>query len=422
MTPLQVAAVALITALVIIIGLNFVPPEKKVERNVEHSRGHEDEQIVRELSVLLGPPILDGCNVRALQDGDEIFPAMLDAIRAARRTVTFESYIYWSGDIGRAFAAALSERARANVKVHVLLDWAGSYKVESKLLAEMTEAGVEIKRFHPLNWYHLSRMNNRTHRKVLVVDGSVGFTGGVGIAEPWTGHSQDPDHWRDSHFEFTGPVVAQAQSVFVDNWIKVTGAVLRGKEYFPSLPPVGTMPAQMFSSSPTGGSESMQLMYLLTIANATTSIDLAAAYFVPDRLMLRALTAALARGVTLRIIVPGKHTDSHVVRYASRHSWGELLQAGAQIHEFQPTMYHCKVLIVDQWLVSVGSTNFDSRSFRLNAEASLNVLDRSFAKSLTTVFEKDLARSRQISLAEWAKRPLRERFVEVVTAPLSSQL
>jgi cardiolipin synthase len=421
-STLQIAGIVLLTILVVIIGLNFVPPEKKVEKSVEHRQGLDDGQLVREMSVLLGPPILDGCLVEPLQDGDEIFPAMLAAIEEARKTITFESYIYWSGEIGRAFAGALSARALAGVHVHVLIDWAGSFRIDNVIVDEMEKAGVEVRRFHPLSWYHLARMNNRTHRKILVVDGTVAFTGGVGIADPWTGRATDPGHWRDSHFRFTGPVVAQAQSVFVDNWIKATGTVLRGAEYFPSLTRTGAMAAQMFSSSPTGGSESMQLMYLMAIANATTSIDLAAAYFVPDSLTRRGLLAALGRGVTLRILVPGPHIDSHVVRWASRRSWGALLGAGAKIHEFQPTMFHCKVLIVDQWLVSVGSTNFDNRSFRLNAEASLNVLDRDFARGLTTVFERDLARSREITLAEWRRRPVTQRLREALTAPLASQL
>jgi cardiolipin synthase len=371
---------------------------------------------------MLGPQFVSGNKVQVLRNGDEIFPAMLAAIRVAEKSINFETYIYWSGDIGREFAAALTERARRGVKVHVLLDWVGSAKMDPSLLDAMTSAGVQVQKFHPPHWSHLGRLNNRTHRKLLVTDGRVAFTGGVGIAPEWTGHAQDPAHWRDTHFQAEGPVVAQMQAVFLDNWIKVSGDVLHGPDYFPSLAPVGSSEAQMFSSSPNGGSESMQLMYMLVIAAATHTIDLAAAYFVPDDLTLRALLDALKRGVKLRIVVPGPHIDSDAVRNASRARWGELLAAGATIAEYQPTMYHCKVMIVDGLLVSVGSTNFDNRSFRLNDEATLNIHDAAFAREQTAIFEDDLAKAKPVSFAEWSARPWRERVAERVASLIGSQL
>jgi cardiolipin synthase len=419
---LTVLGVAAATIVLVVLALNFVPPEKKVQKQVRHFGGVDDPQFLREMGTLLGPPILGGNTVKALQNGDEIFPAMLEAIRGARRTITFETYIYWSGSIGKEFADALVERARAGVRVHVLLDWAGSLKMEDSLLDQMADAGVEIERFHPLHWYHLARLNNRTHRKLLVVDGTVGFTGGVGGADHWLGHAQDPEHWRDSHFRFEGPVVAQAQSVFNDNWIKATGEVLRGDGYFPAIRETGEAPAQLFSSSPSGGSDSMHLMYLMAIAAAERSIDLAASYFVPDQLVIDALLHARHRGIEVRVIVPGEHIDSDTVRHASRRSWGPLLEAGVRIATFEPAMFHCKVLIVDQWLVSVGSTNFDNRSFRLNAEASLNVYDRGLAVALTETFEADLARCREVTFAEWTRRPLLDRIREIIVVPLRSQL
>jgi cardiolipin synthase A/B len=290
------------------------------------------------------------------------------------------------------------------------------------MVDQMTAAGVEIRRFHPPHWSHLARLNNRTHRKLLVVDGGIGFTGGVGIASEWTGHAQDPDHWRDTHFSIVGPAVAQLQAVFLDNWIKVTGQVLHGAAYFPVLSPQGNMAAQMFSSSPTGGSESMQLMYLFSIAAATHSIDLSAAYFVPDELTHTALIDALRRGVKVRVIVPGEHIDSDTVRSASRATWGPLLLAGATIAEYGPTMFHCKVMIIDGLLTSVGSTNFDNRSFRLNDEATLNVLDAGFAREQTRIFEDDLAKSKVIGFVEWANRPWTEKLAERWSRLLASQL
>lgn len=413
------------SALVLVGGVlasNFIGGEKKIERHIERLYALEDPRFTDELGVLLGPPFLAGTRVRTLLNGDQIFPPMLVAIRGAQRTITFETYIYWSGDIGREFAEALAERARNGVKVHVLLDWVGSAKMDASLLATLSAAGAQVRQFHPPHWSHLGRLNNRTHRKLLVVDGRTGFTGGVGVAPQWTGQAQDPEHWRDTHFEVQGPVVAQMQSVFIDNWIKVTGDVLHGPDYFPTLAPTGPGRAQMFSSSPSGGSESMQLMYLLAVTAASRSIDLSASYFVPDELTLRALVEAMRRGVKLRIVVPGKHIDSETVRRASRATWGPLLAAGAVIAEYGPTMYHCKVMIVDELLVSVGSTNFDNRSFRLNDEATLNVVDKAFASEQTATFEADLAKSHRVTEAEWLARPIRERIGDALASLLRTQL
>lgn len=411
-----------LTCAAAVTALNFTSGEKKLEEQVRHEYGLHDAQYQRALGVLLGPPITEGNRLEAFQNGDRIFPPMLAAIRGARHTITFETYIYWSGDIGKAFADALAERARAGVKVHVLLDWVGSSKVDEAFVKEMEAAGVQVRKFHKPRWYDLSKMNNRTHRKLLVVDGRIGFTGGVGIAPAWTGDAQDAEHWRDSHFRAEGPVVAQMQAVFMDNWIKATGDVLHGERYFPALSEVGRQRAQVFSSSPSGGSESMHLMYLLSIAAATRSIDLSSAYFVPDELTVRTLVDAMRRGVRLRIITPGPIIDSQTVRSASRAGWGPLLEAGAEISEYQPTMFHCKVFTVDGLLVSVGSTNFDNRSFRLNDEANLNIYDAEFAAAQTAQFEADLKQSRRVTLQAWRDRPWTEKLQEHLAALLASQL
>ena len=405
-----------------LIALNLRAGEKQVEQPLARLYDTGDPQFSRAMGVLLGPPIVDGNRFEVLVNGDEIFPSMLSAIRGAQKTITFESYIYWSGSVGREFADALAERARAGVKVHVLLDWLGSSKLDPDQLATMMKAGVSVQKFHEPAWYHLDKMNNRTHRKVLVVDGKVGFTGGVGIADVWSGNAQDPDHWRDTHFRAEGPVVAQMQAVFMDNWIKVTGQVLHGRDYFPPLTRRGEGAAQMFSSSPEGGSESMHLMYLLAITAAAKSIHLSSAYFVPDDLTRKALIAAARRGVRVQIITPGKHMDAETVRKASRAQWGELLQAGIEISEYQPTMYHCKVLVVDGLWISVGSTNFDNRSFALNDEANLNILDAAFAARQIAIFEEDLARSKPITLGEWKQRPLPEKVIEHTASLLRLQL
>ena len=411
-----------VTVLAVVLVMNFITPEKKIERKIEHRHAIGDPQFHREMSVLLGPSILPGNQVTPYQNGDEIFPAMLDAIASARETINLETYIYWSGDIGQKFADALSERARSGVAVHLLVDWVGSIKMDEEMLDQMQSAGVVVERYRPLHWYNLGRMNNRTHRKLLVVDGRVGFTGGVGIADQWTGHAQDPEHWRETHFRIDGPAVAQMQSAFNDNWIKTTGTLLNGPAYFPPLEPVGEMPAHLFIASPAGGSESMHLMYLSAIAAADHSIDLAAAYFVPDDLIEKALVAARTRGVRVRVLLPGEHIDSETVRLSSKSGWGELLRAGIEIHEYTPTMLHVKLLIVDRELVSLGSTNFDIRSFRLNDEASLNVYHHGFAESMTAVFEADLEHAKQYSYEMWEQRPLREKLAERFVRPFRSQL
>ncbi|MGY1457277.1 MULTISPECIES: phospholipase D-like domain-containing protein [unclassified Luteimonas] len=413
---------AAITALAVVLAMNFSTPEKKIERKIAHRHAIADPQFRREMSVLLGPAILPGNHVVDYENGDEIFPAMLEAIASAQQTITFETYIYWSGDIGQRFADALSERARAGVAVHLMIDWVGSIKMDDEMLDEMKDAGVLVERYRPLHWYNLGRMNNRTHRKLLVIDGRVGFTGGVGIADQWTGHAQDPDHWREAHFRIEGPAVAQMQSAFNDNWIKTTGTLLNGPAYFPPLEPAGDMDAHLFIASPAGGSESMHLMYLSAIAAADHTIDLAASYFVPDELITKALIAARQRGVKVRVVLPGEHIDSETVRLSSKASWGPLLQAGIEIHEYEPTMLHVKLLIVDGELVSLGSTNFDIRSFRLNDEASLNVYNRDFAARMTEVFEADLEHAKQYSYEMWEQRPLREKLAEKFVRPLRSQL
>jgi cardiolipin synthase len=410
------------TVIVIVLGMNFAVPEKQLERHVAHRYGAGDPQFRREMSVMMGPAIVAGNRVTDLQNGVEIFPAMLAAVRAARSTISFETYIYWSGEIGQQMAEALAERAGAGVTVSVIIDWAGSVKMDASLLDLMQNAGVRVERYRPLRWYHLGRLNNRTHRKLLVVDGQIAFTGGVGIADHWQGNGEDPDHWRETHFRIEGPVVAQFQAAFNDNWIKTTGEVLNGPAQFPPLATAGSQDAHLFISSPASGSDSMHLMYLMAIAAAERTIDVTASYFVPDALIDQALLAARGRGVRVRILVPGPHIDSDVVRLSSRSRWGPLLQAGVEIYEYQPTMLHSKVFIVDGEMVSVGSTNLDIRSFRLNDEASLNVYDRAFAERMTTVFDADLTKAVRYTYETWQRRPWREKFMETVVQPIRSQL
>ena len=415
-------SVAVVTAAGLLLVLNFSAGEKEINQQLTRLYSANDPQFMRAMGGLLGPGIVGGNQVQELLNGDQIFPSMLQSIRSAKKTITFETYIYWSGGIGSQFADALAERARAGVKIHVLLDWVGSGKMDDALLKQIETAGVDVRKFHKPAWYNLARLNNRTHRKLLIVDGTVGFTGGVGIAPMWEGAAQDADHWRDSHFRVAGPVVAQMQTTFMDNWIKVSGQVLHGDAYFPKLEAAGTSPAQMFFSSPSSGSNNMALMYHMALTAAEKTVDLSMAYFVPDALSQQILISAVRRGVRVRLITPGPITDTKTVRAASRQTWGPLLAAGAEIYEYQPTMYHCKVMIVDNFMVSVGSTNFDSRSFRLNDEANLNIYDSAVATRQTAIFEDDLNKSRRVTFEEWTNRPLKKKAKDWLASVLSSQL
>ena len=419
---LTIPITAFVTLVIILVIANLSSGEKKIEHKIERLYASDDPQFLRSMGLLLGPPVISGNRFEMLLNGERIFPSMLEGIRAARKTITFETFIYWSGEIGEQIAHALADKAREGVAVHVLLDWVGSSKMDRRYLNLLRDAGAEVIQYHKPHWTGLGRMNDRTHRKLLVIDGHIGFTGGVGIAPEWTGHAQDEKHWRDTHFRVAGPVVGHMQAVFMDNWIKASGNVLHGPGYFPDVESQGDGLAHMFSSSPSGGSDDMQLMYLMAITAAAHSIHLASAYFVPDKLTINAIVEAAKRGVKVQIITPGKRIDTHTVREASRGCWGDLLRAGVEMFEYQPTMFHCKLLVVDEYLVSVGSTNFDSRSFKLNDEANLNIYDRDFAKQQTAAFADDIGKSQRITLEAWMQRSLTEKLIEKCARLLDTQL
>jgi cardiolipin synthase len=419
---LAVVATAMAVFLATIVVINLKGGEKEVRYRLNHRMAVSSPEFLHTMGNLLGPQIIGGNEITAYQNGDQIFPPMLQAIRGAQKTITFENYIYWEGRIGRAFTDALCERARNNVKVHVLMDWAGSDRINKTHLEEMRGAGVEVERFHPPRWYNLSKLNNRTHRKLLVVDGKVGFTGGVCIADAWLGNADRPDRWRDSHYRIRGPAVGQMQAVFNDNWIKARAEVLYGPDYFPGLEAGGESLAQVFHSSKGEGSESVRLMYLLSIASARKHIRLAAADFVPDSLAIETFVAARKRGVKVEIIVAGQNTDAPAVRSAGRSRWAELLKAGVEIYEYQPARYHCKVMIVDDVWISVGSTNFDDRSFRQNDEANLNVYDATFATEQVVFFEQDRKNSKLMRLEDFKDRPLLTKIKDRIAGAFGSQL
>jgi cardiolipin synthase len=417
-----IAATFVVTLVLAGVARLLAGREKKINHRIETLYNARDEQFLRSMGSLLEPNLTPSNRIDIYNNGDEIFPPMLEAITGARRTITFETFVYWSGDIGRRFADALCERAQAGVRVHVILDWFGTSKMDPQIIEDLRTAGAEVERYHPVRWYSVRRLNNRTHRKILVVDGRTGFTGGVGIADEWLGDARTANEWRDCHFRVLGPAVAQLQRAFMDNWLKTHSTVLHGEAYFPALEPAGGTPAQIFMSSAAEGSESARLMFLLSIASAADSIRIGTAYFVPDTLTVKALIEARRRGASVRIITPGKLIDKQIVRQASRSRWGDLLDAGVEIYEYQPTMYHCKLMIVDGVWVSVGSCNFDNRSFRLNDEANLNAYDADLAGRLAADFDADLTHCKRFTPEAWRARPLHIRLREHAAGLLRAQL
>jgi cardiolipin synthase len=420
-TLVVVLSTLLVVALVLWIGANLATTEKRLLYRPRRLYTSGDADFRRALGILLGPPLVPGNRITTLVNGAEIYAAMLDAIRSAQTNITFETFVFRDG-VGATFVEELSAAARRGVQVHMLLDWLGSRMMNQDLLSAARAAGCDLHVYHPPSWYHLGRLNNRTHRKLLIVDGKVGFTGGVGMGIEWKDGLKGLPPWRDSHFKAEGPVVAQMQAVFVDNWIKATGRVLHGAEYFPRLAPAGDMDAQMFGSSPVGGSVSMHLMVLLALGAARTSIDIENAYFVPDKLTVESLCSAARRGVRVRIVVPGRFTDARVGRWAAQGLYGALLEAGIQIYEYQPTMMHCKVLVIDGAWSSVGSANFDDRSFRLNDEANLNVFSEELARQQIALIDDDIRHSRRMVLKKWRNRKFGRRVNERLALLLRSQL
>jgi len=369
------------------------------------------------MHALTGAPMCAGNHVTILKNGVQIFPSMLSAIKAAKRTINLEFYIYWDGGIGRLFAEALAERARAGVQVKVILDAVGSSQMSGGLIEFMARNGIDLEWYHPLRWYTISRVNHRTHRKLLIVDGEIGFSGGVGIADTWLGDADSKDHWRETVIRVEGPVVTQMQFAFMDNWVKSRGELLTGLSYFPQVPPRGNHVTQVIKSSPSEGSSTVKLLYIISIVSATRSIYINNAYFLPDPDTTRALEGAVRRGVDVRVIVPGELSDVPIARQASRLHYEFLLRRGLRIFEYQPTMMHAKTMVVDGVWTTIGSSNFDDRSFRLNDEVNVNIYDEGIAAQMDAMFEEDVARSQEVSLGRWYRRPrfskLKESFADL---------
>jgi cardiolipin synthase len=397
------------TLLIIMAGmlglLLYTITARAVSRPIESAVNVGDAAFRDYVGPLLGAEFLEGNEIEPLLNGKEIFPAMLDAIRDAKKSITLESYIWASGKVSDQFCDALIERAQNGVKVHTLVDGAGNLKLRLSDVDRMKDAGVEFVVYGRERWYHLKlNINHRSHRKLLIVDGLVGFTGGVCIDDSWLGDADQPGVWRETQARVTGPMVRQMQAVFAANWLQTTSRLLTGPDYFPYAKPTGFAHAHCFMSGPNENPENARLSYLLAIASARKTIQLSHAYFIPDALAIEMLVAARKRGVKVDVIVPAVN-DSAFGRAAARSRWGDLLEAGVEFHLFEPSLYHCKMMIVDGTFMTLGSVNFDNRSFSINDEVNINVIDKLTARDFEVSFNDDLKNSRPYSPEEFRSRP-----------------
>jgi cardiolipin synthase len=351
-----------------------------------------------------------GNDIRIYRNGDRFYPAMLDAIRAATRSVDLECYIFEQGEWGDAFVDALCERAGAGVIVTITLDAIGAGGLHGARLDALRRAGGRVEYYQSLKWYSLHRLNNRTHRELLIVDGRVAFVGGAGIADRWAMDTSTPQ-WRDTMARVEGPLVAGIQAVFAENWLECCGEILTGDEFFPPLTEAGGSNGFVVKSSPSDRATVSRVLFQLLIESASRSILITTPYFLPDRRLRAALVATARRGVTITVIVPGSRTDQRWVRIASRRYYGQLLAAGVRIFEYQPSMIHAKALIVDGLWAVIGTTNMDNRSFEHNDEVNIAVCDESVADALLQEGDRDLGLSTEITLDRWRARPYWERLL-----------
>lgn len=392
-------------------GCSYIFSEKRTFYQYEPAYGVASPEFRRSLEAL-GAELMSGNAASLCENGDACFGAMLEAIRGARKSVNLEIYIFDHGETASRFAEALAERARAGVEVRVLVDSFGSSL--GPLQGLMTGAGARVFEYKPLRIYSILRVGNRTHRRILTVDGRIGFTGGFGIDDRWKGDARNPREWRDTMIRVEGPVVAELQHIFLEDWVHTTGEVLHGDGQFPRVPPAGEALGQAVASSRTDQSSVAKLAFYMAIQGARERIWIENAYFVPDRQIREGLVRAAGRGVDVKVIVPGQHIDRFDVRLASRFHYGELLDGGVQVYEYQPTMMHNKVMVVDAIWTSIGSVNFVNRSMKKNAEVSVTIYDRPFASQVERMVERDLARCEVLSKQAWKKRGLLPRVGELL--------
>ena len=381
------------------------------------------QAVRRTLEGIIGVPMTEGNDVEILRNGDQIFPVMLEAIAGARHTIDFLTFVYWRGEIGTRFAEALSERARAGVRVRLLLDGWGSHPIERPLVDEMEDAGVQVRWFRPLKHFEPQKMNHRTHRKVVIVDESIGFTGGVGIADEWQGDARDASEWRDTHFKVRGPAVDGLRAAFLDNWAETDDVLFdMSVDRFPPQEQPGDSVIQCVRGASEAGMSDVSTLFNALLQLAERRVRIATAYFVPDGAMNERLCAAADRGVQVEILLPGPNADKRFVQLAGEASYAELLDHGIRLWQFQPSMLHAKVMTVDGILAMVGSANVNARSTELDEEINLVVLDDDVVATLDEQFDEDLERSDSVQPGEWEDRSLTQRVMEGLTRPLHHEV
>jgi len=388
---------------------------------LDHEFSLDSPEFLGTVAGASGSPFLEGNNLALLNNGDAFYPPMLEAIKQARHSITIEAYIYWAGEVGAVFADALAERAKAGCPVKILLDAIGSASIGDEILNVLDGGGCQVAWYNPIRWYTLGRFNNRTHRKSLIVDGEIAFTGGAGIADHWRGNARGPDEWRDMQVRLEGPAVVPLQSGFAHNWQQTTGELLSGDAYYPVIDGRGPFSVQTLLSSPETGASNVRTMYYLSIVCARESIYIANPYFVPDPVAIETLIEAKQRGVDVRVMVSGIRNDNWLARHNSTRLFGRLLDAGIEIQEFNRTMLHHKTMVVDRRWVTVGTANFDNRSFAHNEESNICVMDRTLANELHTVFLADLVGCERVTIGRWRARGGWARAQEFIAAFLQEQ-
>lgn len=398
------------------------PAERPPRLGLDHIDPAGSVEFLDTIAGVTGAAFVPGNAVTILNNGDEFFPSMLEALRGARESVCIEQYIFWEGKTAEEFCEVLAERARAGVAIKILLDSVGSATIGERAYDSLTGAGCEVAWYTPIRWYTVGRFNNRTHRKTIVVDGAIGFTGGAGIADHWRGNAASPDEWRDMMFRIEGPAVAPLLSGFAQNWLRTTGEIIQGAEYFPHVQPSGPLALQVLHSSPDAGASSARLMYYLAIVSARRRIDIVNPYFVPDETAIETLLEAVARGVHVRVLVSGSRNDNWLARQNSRRLYGVLMQGGVKLFEYNHSMLHQKVMLVDGCWCTVGTSNFDNRSFAHNEETSVCLCDTGFAAALTAVIEEDLASSQPVVPEAWRQRGWFTRAQELIASLLKEQV
>jgi cardiolipin synthase len=420
----RVPLIVFVALLITVIGLTIMlwSVERGTDPRLNVKNAGDFSALLPSIVGLTQSSLDPGNHVQLLENGDQFFPLLLRDIAAAKESVHVESYIWWKGAICGQIANALASKAKQGVEVRLLIDASGGHKMDRDLEKLMVDSGVRFARFHPLSLANLGRMNNRDHRKEAIIDGRIGYIGGYGFAEEWTGHGQDKDHWRDAGLRVEGPVVGRLQAAFAENWIEETGEIMAGEKYFPHLAAAGSTKAHLAYASPTGGVSSVQVLYYLAIKAARREIIIQNPYLLPDDESVEAFAEAVKRGVDVRIMVPATtSTDSPIVQHASHHLFGRLMKAGVKIFEYKKTLLHQKVIIVDGIWSCIGSTNFDRRALQLNDEVSMGVLDPALAAQLKAVFENDMRFADERHFDEWEHRGIWHKAEDGLAYLASSQ-